>query len=214
MNHTRSFLLLAALLAVTFGGAVCAPAQELDFKKLQERAGYGGEAPPLRWTDSETIASIFNISFTSEGAVRGANSLPGQAELSLPKASKIKITLKFTLGSRGVAALTLTSKDGKQRLRVHEDTRGMALSWRDRTVAEEAVKFRDLKTSPVDDDHRTLELVVDADAGRIDLTDGETTDVIKANDNGAPKIQVPFLRRVIASVEGDAVLRELKIEEQ
>lgn len=192
---------------------VCGAAQELNFKALQERFGYEEQDPPANWKDGETGAKIFNIAFNSDGAVRGPNSLPGHAELPMPlEASKVKITLKFDLGSNGVAAVTLTSQDGKQRLRFHEDKRGIALSWRDRTVAEEAVKFRELKTSPVDD-HRTLELVVDMNAGQIELSDADTVDVVKGKENGAPDIQIGELQKVIASVEGGAVLRELKIEE-
>jgi hypothetical protein len=127
--------------------------------------------------------------------------------------SEAKIRLKYLPRPKGVAAVTLTSLDGRQRLRIQCDKSGLSMAWRDRRVDQEAVLFRKLPLVPTGDS-QVLQLVVNFNDNRIAVTEGDLTDVVKGNENGAPDIEVGLFRNVLVSVEGDSLLQELRIEEK
>jgi hypothetical protein len=211
MKPTLPCLRLAALALTAFVTVAQASDLTLDFLTLQERAG---DPAPLRWKDADTNAAVFNLAFGPEGAIKGENYLPGTAEVPLGTGiSEAKLSFKFVPQSKGVAALTLTSRDGRQRLRIQYDRAGITLAWRDRRVEEQPIVFRKLSALSTGDP-KTLEIVMDFIGNQITLSDGEITDLIKANENGAPDIQVAELEKVIVSVEGESILQELKISEK
>lgn len=217
MKITQSTRRRTRVLSCVMLGALAlanATAQVLDFKALEARQLFGNDGvPQSKWTDADTGAAIFNLAFTSDGVVRGANQLPGSADLELPTAaSKYRISLKFLPGSKGVAALTLTSRDGKIRLRFHQDRDTIVFAWRNRNVSEQAMQFRRLSATPTGD-AKTMVLTLDVAGNQIEFNDGETVDVVKAKENDAPDIVVADFQKVTASVEGETALQELKIEE-
>lgn len=199
------------LAIATLSTAATAAEQIVDFVAMQQRA----DSPaPVRWNDPDTGAVVFNLDFTPQGAIKGGNYLPGSIEMYLPtEVSEIKLSLKFMPGSKGVAAVTLTSRDGRQRLRFQYNKSGLTLAWRDRRVEEAAIQFRQLTSFP-SEDSKAIDIVMDLHGDQITITDGEVTDVVKANENGAPDIQVGELEKVIVSVEGDSILQELKITDK
>lgn len=208
MTAPLRILKLIVLFTAILPAAGPAAEQIVDFVAMQQRA----ESPtPLRWNDPDTGGVVYNLKFGPNGATKGENYLPGNIELFLPQGmAQIKLSLKFIPGSKGVAAVTLTSSDGRQRLRYQYNKSGLAISWRDRRVEEAASQFRRLPVLS-GADPKTFDIVMDFEGDQITLTDGETTDVVKANENGAPEIQVIDFEKVIVSVEGDSVLQEFKI---
>lgn len=216
MSH--SFTLLATLLVgVLVESMPCAQANglTLDFKALDERQIEGPNGlPRSRWTDSDTGGAVFNLAFNAEGAIRGENRLPGQIELPIPAAaSKVKLSLRFLPGTNGVAAMTLTSSDGKIRLRFQDDKGGTVFAWRDRNISEQAQQFRHFP-SQASGQARTMALILDFAADQIEFSNGSVTNVLKGNVDGAPGIVVSDYQKLITSVEGDTALQVLEIEEK
>lgn len=187
-------------------------AETIDFKAMLERGGYLEEAP-LRWWDPDTNASVFNVKFDGRGIGQGEDQLPGHVQVPIPiDGSKLKITLGFLSGSRGVASLTLTSANGQQRLRFQEDAKGIAASWRDFEVDEAPVLFRLVQTSR-SSERRELVLLIDLSSSAIELSNGEVKEVVEPGTEGVPVFYAGDLVKLIASVQTDAILLDLTVEE-
>lgn len=199
-----------ALLAYPAGALRAEPIQ---FKAMMDRGGYLDTEAPARWRDPDTDVSVFNAKYQDEGITQGPDRLPGELTFNLPTSgSKIKVMLAFSTGTRGVAALTLTSTNGKQRLRFQQDSKGLTLSWRDYTVEEEPKPVRSLKTTP-SADRRELVLIIDPVGGTIEVNDGFVSETLAPGMDGVPEFFASALVKLIASVQTDAILYEVNIEE-
>lgn len=187
-------------------------AEDILFSALKEKAGYVAE-PPFRWTEGQSGVTISNSKTTPRGMMQGEAKVPLEIAKNLPSfQGKLKVTLVYKLGSKGVAALTLTSLNGNQRLRFEETPGGFRLSWRDRTTDDGAIVFRVLPTASTEET-RQIEVVIDPDSDRIEVKNGEIVTEVRPGLDEAPDVFIVDLLRAIASAQADTELIRLAIEE-